>query len=426
MAKPASGNENGVYRKTTLKDGLRVVTEQLPSVRSISIGVWVDVGSRNERPEDSGLCHFLEHMVFKKTRKRSARQIAASLESIGGSLNGFTSREQTCFTARILDEHLAEAIDVLADLTCNASITAADMDKERLVICEEIKESLDTPSDHIHDLFARSFWGEHPLGQPIMGSLENVMNMTRSRMKAFRKRNYRAGSVLVAASGAVSHNRLVRLVRQNFTFPEGCHETPEGYWRSRDKAVSVTDNDSKQTHLCLGFPGFSYGAKEKLSALALSAYLGGGMSSVLFQRIREERGLAYSVYTYNDLYRDSGVFGAYLGTDSERLAQAFEVVLRELKRIKKKRLTTSTLAKVKAQIKGHLTLSLESTSARMSRLARQELVGSGYRPLKQLLREIDRVSSSDILDAANRILDENRMAVAVLGPADENVFTQVA
>jgi len=425
MAKAGSSREKGVYRKTTLKNGLRVITEKIHSVRSISIGVWIDIGSRNERLNENGLSHFIEHMIFKGTRRRTARQIAASLESIGGALNGFTSREQTCYTARILDEHLNQAIDILADITCNSTITAANVNRERQVICEEIKESLDNPSDHIHDLFSLTFWGKHPLGQPIMGSQENIMSVTRAQLKSFQKRHYRGGSVVIAASGSISHDKLVRLVRNKFTFPLGSAEPSEQAWRSKDRVIAVVQSDNSQTQFCLGFPGYAFDTKEKMPILALNSYLGGGMSSVLFQKIREERGLAYAVYSYHEFYRDSGIFGVYLGTDKAHLGKAFDLILQELTRVKKRRLASSVLDKVKAQMKGHLTLSMESTTNRMSRLARQELMTGKHQSFGQILKEMDTVNSSDILEMANSVFDKSKMAIAVLGPADKNVFANV-
>jgi predicted Zn-dependent peptidase len=421
-----AANTNVIYKKSTLTNGLRVVTEKLPSVRSAAIGVWIDVGSRNEAPDDNGISHFIEHMVFKGTRKRSAKQIASSLESLGGSLNGFTSREQTCFTARILDEHIEDALDVLADMVCNPKMSTSDMSKERLVICEEIKESLDTPADHIHDLFARTYWGEHPLGQPIMGSLENVMKMTRRQTLEYRRNNYRAGSMIIAASGAVSHDKLVKAVRSKFCFEKGTAESASSAEPISEIKVAVVPRDSTQTHFCIGFPGFRYNCNERMATLCLSAYLGGGMSSVLFQKIREELGLAYQVFTYHDFYRDSGIFGAYLATDKAHLRQAYDVIMSELARVKRRRINGSALEQVKEQIKGHLTLGLESTSARMSRLARQEIHTGGYSTLRQALIRIEKVTASDMLEVANEIFDPSRMAIAVLGPVKEDVFRDVA
>ncbi len=425
MVISSRAREAGTYRKTTLKNGLRIITEKIPSVRSISIGVWIDIGSRNECPKEAGVSHFIEHMVFKGTKKRSARQIAASLESIGGSLNGFTSREQTCYTARILDEHLDEAIDVLSDIVCHATMTPSNMNRERQVICEEIKESLDNPSDHIHDLFSMTFWGRHPLGQPIMGSQKSIKRITRAQLKAYQQRNYRAGSVLIAASGSISHAKLVELVKESFSFPAGAAEAAESARRSKEQSVNIVQTDNSQTHFCLGFPGYAYNTKDKMPALALNTYLGAGMSSVLFQKIREERGLAYAVYTFHEFYRDSGIFGAYLGTDKTHLGQAFDLILKELALVRKRRLSASVLDRVKAQMKGQVTLNMEATTSRMSRLARQELMTGSHQSLRQILKEIDRVSPSDILRVANQVFDQSKIAIAVLGQADKNIFKNV-
>ncbi|MDH4158340.1 MAG: insulinase family protein [candidate division Zixibacteria bacterium] len=425
MARRPSQTENTVYNKTVLKNGLRVVTEKMPSVRSISLGVWLDVGSRNESAEENGLSHFIEHMLFKGTKTRTARQIAASLESIGGGLNAFTSREQTCYVARILDEHLNIAVDVLADMVCNSTLSPVNLGREKKVICEEIKESLDTPTDYIHDLFARTFWGKHPLGRPIMGSIRNISQMPRHRVTGYLKRNYRAGSTVIAASGFVPHDRLVKLVRGKFRFDEGAAPAPVTAARDRNRNIIFKEDDNQQTHLCLGFPGLDYAADGKTAALVLSLYLGGGMSSVLFQKIREDRGLAYTVYTFMDFYRDSGLFGAYLGTDHRRLKEAADIMLAEFARMKKRRLAPGTLEKAKNQLKGNIVLGMEATQSRMNRLGRQELMYGEFRTLERTLKEIDRVSSSDILELSNRLFDTDRMAIAVLGPADRKALNHV-
>lgn len=410
------------YRKTRLRNGLRVVTEHLPSVRSISIGVWIDVGSRYETDIEAGLSHLVEHLVFKGTRTRNAAQIASALESVGGSLNAFTTREQTCFTARVLDEFLPQAVDVLADLTCRATFTQTNMNREKLVICEEIKESLDNPTDRIHDLFAEAYWGGHPLGQPIMGSLDSITGMTRRRLTKFVERNYRAGSIVIAASGSVSHDRLLRLVRSHFDLPHGKNQPCGPAERSRHKSVDVVTEDIAQTQLCLGFPGLPYPDKRKMSTMVLSAYLGGGMSSVLFQEIREKRGLAYSVYSYHDFYRDSGVFGCYLGTDAAHAPQACEIILKECRKVTRKRLTSRVIDQVKAQIKGHLTLGMEATSSRMSRLGRLELMVGEYVSLSEALDAIDRVTPADVQEMAALIFDVPEVTLAALGAIDQKAF----
>jgi len=425
MAINRSGSANGDYQKTILKNGLRIVTETIPSVRSISLGVWVDVGSRNETAQENGASHLIEHLVFKGTKKRTAKQIAASLEELGGSLNAFTSREQTCYTARILDEHLEDAIDVLSDITCRATFTPTNIRREKMVVAEEIKESVDNPGDLIIDLFCKTYWSRHPLGRPIMGSIETITNLPRAGILDYVKRNYRAGSIVIAAAGSVSHSKLVRLVKKYFDFAEGSAPPPEEQHRRVSKKIEIKSNKNQQTHVCLGFPGVELASKDKMTALSLSTYLGAGMSSVLFQKIREQLGLVYTVYTFNDFYRDTGIFGSYLGTSKPNLKRAVDIILKECYRMKKSRISTDTLDKVKAQLKGHITLAMESTSSHMSRLGRQELVTGKYQTLRQTLNDINRITPSNVMELANRIFDPSQLAVAVLGPADKDVFDHV-
>lgn len=410
------------YQKTVLKNGLRVITERRPSVRSISLGVWVDVGSRHESKAENGITHLIEHMVFKGTRRRTAKQIAASLESLGGMLNAFTSREQTCYNARIMDEHLAEAVDVLADISCHASLTPVNLKREKLVICEEIKEANDTPSDLIHDLFALTFWDGQALGQPILGSEENVMGMTRARVVNYMKRHYRSESIVIAAAGNIDHDQLVRLVRKKFAFEKGAADDAAPTTMSHRDRTDHVSNDAGQTHFCIGYPGVPFDDREKLAALVLTTYLGGGMSSVLFQKIREERGLAYSVFAFHDAYQDAGVFGVYMATDKNRLGEAYNVVQKELSLVSKRRMSSIRLDQIKSQMRGQFSLSLESTASRMSRLARNELMLGKHVTISQTLNNIDRVTTSDILAVSNRILVDSGSAIATLGPVDSAVF----
>jgi predicted Zn-dependent peptidase len=419
MSTIRSSANGGIYRKTVLKNGLRVVTEKIPSVRSITLGVWIDVGSRNESPDENGLSHLIEHMVFKGTKNRTAKQIASSLESIGGSLNAFTSREQTCYTARILDEHIVEAVDVLADITCRASHTPANLKREKKVVCEEISESLETPSDLIHDLFSISYWGDHPLGRPILGQSEIISQMPRSKMLKYIDRNYRTESIVIAASGSISHEKFVRLIKEKFDFQTGKAQPFESAIRKKPEHIKVKSSNNNQIHLSLGYPGIGYCDADKMTALTTHAFLGGGMSSALFQKIREEKGLAYTVYTYLDLFKDAGVFGAYMATDKTNITNALEIIIKELNRIKKRKLADSVLDKVKAQLKGQLTLGMESTSARMNRMARNELMLNQYNPMKRTLKQIDKVKSSDIMEFANKIFIHDLSTLAVLGSADE-------
>lgn len=413
------------FHKTTLANGLRVITETLPAVRSVSLGVWIDVGSRNESDIENGVSHLIEHMVFKGTRRRSARQIASSLESLGGSLNGWTSREQTCYTARVLDEYLPEAVDVLADIACNPSMTAHNLSREKTVIIEEIKESLDNPVDKLFDEFARTYWGTHPLGNPIMGSEKTIGSMSRRRMLDYYRRNYQAGSVVIAASGAVSHRKLVNLAREKFSFVPGESPKAPDARRAVQRRVDVIRDKGSQTHVCIGYTGVPYGSLDRMPITALATHLGGGMSSVLFQKIREERGLAYSVYTFHDFYRDSGILGTYLATDGRYLSKAMEIIRREVAKVRRNRLSKMRLDQVKAQLKGQIILGMESTYNRMSRIARLELMYGRYVSIKDTLKAIDEVTSSDILRVADRVFDNGNMAVTVLGPVRKDVLKDV-
>jgi len=425
MIKKRNIADTVLYNKSVLKNGLRVVTEKIPSVHSITIGIWIDIGSRNEDIAENGVTHLIEHMLFKGTKNRSAKEIAASLESIGGSLNAFTSKEHTCYTARILDENLETAIDVLSDILCNATLTPRNLIKEKKVICEEIVETEETPSDYIHDIFASTFWGDHPLGRPILGQQDNVINMPRKLIINYIKENYKTSSVVVAASGSVSHKKLVQLIKDKFDFPVGQAKPFTPAKRIADNNRTFITNSNNQIHLYFGYPGLAYTSKDKMTALTLHTYLGGGMSSTLFQKIREEKGLAYTVYTFLDFYRDAGVFGAYLATDKKNLPRCVEISLKELVKLKKNRLSSDKIEKAKAQLKGHLILGMESTSSRMSRLARSELVLGKYSSLKDTLKQIDKVSSSDMLRLANQFFDNSQIAIAVLGPADANMLKNV-
>ena len=416
---------NGVFNKTTLKNGMRVISEKLPSVRSVSIGVWVDVGSRYEKPEENGLSHFIEHMVFKGTRKRNARQVGASLESLGGSLNAFTTREVTCYYARILDENLVDAVDVLSDIVCNATFSPTNIAREKTVIVEEIKEANDTPSDKIHDEFSKSYWGRHPLGQPIMGSRKNIMGMPRARLLNYVNRQYRTGSVVIAAAGSLSHRKLIRLAQEKFNLPEGLGESSPPAVRNGSSRLHVEKTGGFQTHLCVGFPGLSFSDNDRMIAAVLGSHLGTGMSSVLFQRIREERGLAYSVYTFHDHYRDAGVFGAYLGTDKKSVRHAFDLMMREFEIMKKRAIPAARLHQVKTLIKGNLSLAMESTSSHMNRIARQELMMGDFMDNKKIMNLIDRVTAAEVRDLARRMLDFSQMTTTVLGPVDQKLFKDV-
>ncbi len=416
----------GIYKKTVLKNGIRVVTEKIGYVRSVAIGIWIDVGSRDEESDERGVSHFIEHMLFKGTKKRTAKEIASSLESVGGALNAFTGREHTCYFARVLDEHLNVAIEVLADILRNALLNPSDLEREKTVILSEIKDLEDSPADLAHDRLMNNMWRNDPLGRSIMGDTESVLNTTRSRLVDFIKRNYVTPKVVIAASGNLDHRHLVRMVQQKFSFNHAERSPLAG--RSEleaDQKKSVVAKKTAQTHVSLGIPIFPYTDKRRYAALILSSILGGGMSSRLFQSIREKRGLAYNVFTFVDFFKDTGIFGIYLGTHKKNTVRAIDLVLGELRRIKRDNLSTRELSHAKYQLKGNLMLSLENTSNRMNRLARHELLLGEYVDLDQTINSINKVKAREVIDVASELFNSNKVSAVILGPVGKTAINRV-
>jgi len=415
-----------VYRKTVLRNGIRVVSERIDHVRSVSIGIWVDVGSRDERNDEAGVSHFIEHMLFKGTRKRTAREIASSLESVGGSLNAFTGREHTCYFARVLDEHLDKAIDVLSDIIRNPLLHPSHLEKEREVVISEIKELEDSPADLVHDLLMSAMWKENPLGRPIIGSAESVLNLTRGKLVDFMRRNYTPHRVVVAASGNLTHRELVEKIKRRLRLNTDSQPTQEeGTPPRAEPARLVAKRKTVQTHINLGFPIFPYRDKRRYVALVLSNILGGGMSSRLFQSIREKLGLVYSVYTFVDFFEDAGVFGIYMATPKKNIVRVTELVLKEIRKLKKDSLTPEELSHAKYQLKGNLMLAMESTSNRMNRLARYELFLHDYVDLDQTIDSINRIKPKDVIEITSRFFTPENLTAVVLGPAGKDTLNRV-
>lgn len=415
-----------LVKKSTLPSGLRVITETLPDRESISIGVWVEVGSRHESPEVAGVSHFLEHMVFKGTPTRSSKQIAIELERLGGVLNAFTTREHTCYHARILNDDLPVAVDLLADIATRAKIPADEVIKERKVISEEIKDTQDTPHEHVHDVFAEQMWPGESIGRPIAGSLETVGETTRSWLAEHRTRFYRPDRMVVAASGALSHNKLLGLVKKHFRFEKAKTPMPSvklvnGVMPNR----GVTARDINQTHVVLGFPTWPFVDRRRYAALVATNLLGGGMSSRLFQTVRERRGLVYSIYAFQDSFVDTGFFAVYFACDPSQVVLATELVLNELGKVNRQTVPSAELQDAKSQLKGNLALGLESTSSRMHRLARHELYLGDYVAPKQTMKSIEKVSAKDIHEVAAEAFTPDRVALSVLGPVDERLLSSI-
>lgn len=415
-----------IYKKTVLENGIRVVTERINYVRSISIGVWIDVGSRDEKNDEAGVSHFIEHMLFKGTKKRTAQEIASSLESVGGSLNAFTGREHTCYFARVLDEHTDTALDVLSDILKNPLFNPSHLEKERAVIISEIKELEDSPADLVHDLLMSSMWRENSLGRPIIGSAESVQRLTRGKLVDFMRRNYVFPRVVIAASGNFKHEELVNKIKRKFRFSSNSHPASENQMPPpAEPNRMVTKRKTAQTHINLGVSTFPYRDKRRYATLVLSSVLGGGMSSRLFQSIREKLGLVYSVYTFVDFFEDTGIFGIYVGTHKKNTVRVVELILKEIRRLKKDSLTSKELSHAKYQLKGNLLLSLESTFNRMNRLARYELFLHDYVGLDQTINSINKTKAKDVIEVAEEFFSPDRLSAAVIGPVGKGTLNQI-
>jgi predicted Zn-dependent peptidase len=406
------------YKKTVLDSGLTVISEHIPSVRSVAVGVWIKTGSRFEYPNDNGIAHFLEHMLFKGTQKRSPLEIAQSLESIGGHLNAFTGKEITCYYANALDVHLNRTVEVLSDMVCNSVFPEKEIPRERFVVLEEIKSTKDTPEEHIFDLFHDKLLPDDPLGRPILGTEEIVSGFNRERLMHFWLAHYAPGNIVVSGAGNMQHDKLVRLVEKYFNFHSSAGSSaPKTVYNVVESKKFVIPQPINQAHICTGGLGIPYKSNDRFALLVLNAYLGGGMSSRLFQRLREKRGLAYSIYSFVDFYSNIGLFGVYMGTDAAKLTTSQDLLFDEINKLRIKEISNGRLQKVKNQLKGNLVLGLESTSRRMTRLAKNELYFNEYVSLDTMIKNIDAVSSSDILRLANTILHPDKFITVILKPA---------
>ncbi len=403
--------------KQVLPNGLTVVTEAMPSVRSISIGIWIRTGSRHERTSENGITHFLEHMVFKGTKTRSAEEIARAADSIGGHLDAYTTKEYTNFSIKVLDEHLERGFDVISDLVKNPVFRPEDVVKERKVIQEEIKMVEDTPDDLVHEIFIQAFWRGQALGRPILGTRETVASFDRRRLVAFFHRHYAPNRMLVTAAGNLRHERIAELAQRAFA------ETPQGpHPKSGPAPVPYpnvklrTKRDLEQVHVCIGVPSYAQAHEKRYALLILNTVLGGGMSSRLFQNIREKRGLAYAVFSGISMFEDAGCLSVYAGTSTENTRRVVGLVMEEFAALKTNPLGDEELKRAKDYLKGSLLLGLESTSNRMANLARQEMIFGRYLSMDQTAAGIDAVTSNGVLDVAHELLDGNRIAFTALGP----------
>jgi predicted Zn-dependent peptidase len=411
-------SDQSIYEKTILDNGISIISERIDSVRSVSIGIWVKTGSRAENVSENGIAHFLEHMVFKGTKKRSPLKIAQSMEFLGGSLNAFTGKEVTCFFANALDTHLKNAVEILADIVCNSTFPQKEINREKQVVLEEIKSIKDTPEEYVFDIFHEKLFPNSSLGRPILGSEKIIDSMDRSRVLSFWNDNYFGQNIIVSAAGRLNHSNLVKLVDKYFSFSNGTHTRPVETAKSASSKAYYLDQPISQAHLCTGGESISYKSEDRFPLMILNTYLGGGMSSRLFQQVREKRGLAYSVYSFLDFYSDVGLFGIYAGTDHQKLDIIQSLLKDELHRVSIKPLKKNTLSKLKNQLKGNLVLTLESSSRRMSRLAKNEIYFGEYVSLDKLIKGIDQVQQEDIISIAQKVFRPDDFITVILNPSN--------
>jgi predicted Zn-dependent peptidase len=420
-----TGPDGGVVRRTVLPGGLRVISESVPGVRSVAFGVWIGVGSRDETVSLSGASHYLEHLLFKGTRRRDALAIAAELDAVGGELNAFTAKEYTCYYARVLDNDLPLAIDVICDMVTSSLLTARDVDSERGVILEEIAMHDDDPGDAVHDAFAEMVWPATPLGRPVLGSIESIQALSRTAIAGYYRRRYRPESLVIAAAGNLDHTALVRLVKKAFAHLPVDADRPPAAPRVGGRApaftagTSVLRRPTEQANLVLGAAGLDRRDDRRFALGVLNAALGGGMSSRLFQEVREKRGLAYSVYSFTSHYADTGVVGVYAGCHPSRAVDVLELCREQLALAAAGGITPEELERGKGQMRGGLVLGLEDTGSRMSRLGKSELVYGELMTVDEILGHIDHVQLDDVQDVAFELL-RGPLALAVIGPYDDD------
>jgi predicted Zn-dependent peptidase len=413
------------FQRTVLPSGVTVVTETMPDRRSVAVGVWVRSGSRDEVAEQLGISHFLEHMMFKGTARRDARAIAASLESLGGHLDAFTAREEVCYYARALSEHLPEVIDVLADIVCRSTFADHEVERERSVVREEIFSCEDNPDEKINDMLAEQVWGGHALGRPILGTVETVDRLSSESLRGYFQRRYRPESLVVAASGGLDHDALLDLVARHVTPPEGeplpLSEPPPPFTPS---LFHEPRTDLQQLYLALGTRGLAYRDPERYPLVVLNTLLGAGMSSRLFQSVREEAGLAYSVYSAADFHRDAGLLSIQLGVSPERGREALRRVREELDALVREGPGEDEVASARSQLKGTILMSEESVSSRMYHIAHEEIYRGSYTPPEEQVASVLAVTRDQVVEAARRFLRPERFVLTALGPTPDGLLTE--
>jgi predicted Zn-dependent peptidase len=414
-----SQNEARDIHKEVLPNGLIVLSEEMRHIRSISIGIWMKTGSRDEVADVNGISHFIEHMVFKGTKSRTARDIARQVDSIGGNMDAFTGKETICFNIKVLDEHLPVAIDILSDLVLNPVFDAKDIVREKGVILEEIKMDEDNPDYLVHEIFTQNFWKDHPLGKPILGTKETVRSFEQERIFDFYGHRFVPNNMIIAAAGNLNHARFMELIKGRFA---GLQQKPNGFHQPAPaitpKIVTRNKKSLEQVQLCMGVPSHPISHEKRYVSYVLNTLLGGGMSSRLFQKVREEQGLVYSIYSDLNPYRDTGCMAIYAGTSLESTRKVVDSVLAEFRELKSDPIPAEELRRAKDQLKGGLMLSLESSTSRMANLARQEMYFDRFFTLDETIEQIESVTADEVTEMANSLFHPDKVAITVLGNLD--------
>ncbi len=410
-----------MFTKRNLDNGVPVVMEQLKSFRSVILGIWVKVGSRHESPDKNGISHFLEHMFFKGTQKRSAKDISIDIDSLGGDLNAFTSRENTTFYIKVLDEFIDKGIELLTDIFLNSKFEEEEVEKEKGVIKEEIKLVEDTPDDYIHDLFNKTNWGDKGLGQSVLGKRETIRAFTRADLIDHIRKYYGVADTVIACAGNFESDHVIKLLNRYLGKLRRGSEPEVFPPPSFNSSIAVFPKDLSEVHLCFGVEGLPYASDDRYALAMLNAILGASVSSRLFQEVREKKGYAYSIHSFASSYKDTGYWAVYAGAGRKRALAVTELIINEMKHLHDT-LTDSEVRRTKDQFKGNLVLGLESTSSRMQSIARQEMYYGRYYPQDEIMKEIESVTLGHLKDLANRLINHGKMSLTVLGPMKTEDF----
>lgn len=411
-----------MYKRDILDNKVRIVTEYIPNVRSVSIGVWVGTGSRNEVPNNNGVSHFIEHMMFKGTKKRDAHQIADTIDAIGGQINAFTGKEATCYYTKTLDSHYEVSIDLLSDIFFNSTFEEKNIDLERGVILEEIGMYHDTLDEVVHDTLTESIWKNNSLSYPILGTQKSLKKINQNVILDYYNERYTPNNVVISVAGSFEHDKIVDKIKEYFGSWK-CENCKENVYEQTEfiKEISIVPRKSEQTHICFGLKGIEYGSDELYSLLAVNNIFGGGMSSRLFQKIREEKGVAYSVYSFPSSYNKMGMFSIYAGLNPSCTDEVVKIVMDEIELLKTQKLTKDEIGKAKEQLKGSYILGLEGTGGRMTAIGKSELLqGKIYSP-DEILEKIDAINEDSITNVIEKVFDRKSISMAVVGKIKKDI-----